>query len=195
MIVTLIPLLLLCDCVSLCELELDPSFHPVKHSVKLNVCRVTLKTPVSTLRITSVLTHSTSHELDRAHGSSRVSRSSFDVRTTDEKLAKAMLVRDDPAYWDALWPYGDPYPLHDSKGMVVGWKHISGPDQNIVSGPDRHYPSFADQPSLPSPPPSPALPPPASPSPPPTLVAAPTPIIGIYYCAGVIPNFRYLTLT
>ena len=86
MIVTLTPLLLLCDCVSLCELELDPSFHPVKHSVKLNVCRVTLKTPVSTLRITSVLTHSTSHELDRAHGSSRVSRSSFDVRTTDEKL-------------------------------------------------------------------------------------------------------------
>ena len=186
MIVTLTPLLLLCDCVSLCELELDPSFHPVKHSVKLNVCRVTLKT----LLHVSHLTHSTSHELKSVE-----IFVSFDVRTTDEKLAKAMLVRDDPAYWDALWPYGDPYPLHDSKGMFVGWKLISGPDQNIVSGPDRHYPSFADQPSLPSPPPSPALPPPASPSPPPTLVAAPTPIIGIYYCAGVIPNFRYLTLT
>ena len=134
------------------------------------------------------------------HTSSRVSRSSF--RLTSEQLAKEWPKRCWCAtirnYWDAFGhSYGDPYPLHDSngKGMVVGWKLISGPDQNIVSGPDRHYPSFADQPSLPSPPPSPALPPPASPSPPPTLVAAPTPIIGIYYCAGVIPNFRYLTLT
>ena len=86
MIVTLTPLLLLCDCVSLCELELDPSFHPVKHSVKLNVCRVTLKTPVSTLRITSVLTHSTllhtsSIELTGA-------QECRDLRLTSEQLTK-----------------------------------------------------------------------------------------------------------
>ena len=70
------------------------------------------------------------------HTSSRVSRSSFDVRTTDEKLAKAMLVRDDPAYWDALWPHTETRTLCMIR-RVWSSAGSTSPDQIRTSFPDQ----------------------------------------------------------